>query len=352
MSITHLVRKNILGLKPYSSARGSHLSGILLDANENSLGSVIEDTGKLKLNRYPDPSHGDMKNALGKYLNMNPANLFFGVGSDEIIDLLVRIFCIPGKDKAVIFEPTYGMYKVACDINDIETITIELTDKFQISPESVKQVKSIDAKLLFLCSPNNPTGNLLNKNEILKIAKTFKGIVIVDEAYVDFAKGGSVIDEIKDNENLVVMRTFSKAWGLAGIRCGYCAANEEIIKLLYNVKAPYNINKFTWNAVINAIENQKKKDKLVYQIINERTKVEQELKKIEGILEVYPTDSNFILFKCENPTEIYNQMIAKGVVIRNRTNDLNLSGCLRVSIGTPYENELFLKALKEVLCTK
>ena len=347
MNIQKLVRENIKKLKPYTSARSSHLEGLLLDANENSYGSVTNEFEELELNRYPDPSHNLLREKLSSNLGVDKQSIFCGVGSDEIIDLLIRIFCEPGKDKAVIVEPTYGMYKVACDINNVGTIGIELTDDFQIDLEKVTIVSN--NKLLFLCSPNNPTANLLRTEDIIKCAESFSGIVIVDQAYVEFAVDDNLLNYLKDVPNLVVLRTFSKAWGLAGIRCGYAITDPYIVKLLMKVKAPYNLNRLTISAALKALGNIKKKDLFVEQINKEKERVIEQLSNVEGVLSIFPTDANFILFRVYDADAVYNKLVSKGIIIRSRSNQLKLKGCLRVTIGKPEENEKFLTALKEVL---
>lgn len=349
MEIKNLVRQNILNLKPYTSARSSHLNGILLDANENALGSVIEDTYSLQLNRYPDPSQNAIRESLSKYLKVGKENLTFGVGSDEIIDLLIRIFCEPRTDKVMILQPTYGMYQVACDINNVATINVDLDESFQINFEKVKENYSDDVKIIFLCSPNNPTGNLINKNDILKLAENYKSIIAVDEAYIDFSEKDTLTREVINQNNLVVMRTFSKAWGLAGIRCGYCVADKFIISLLMKVKAPYNVNKFIFHSINEAINNNKTKDDFVEQILNEKERINNELVKIKEIEKVYYSDANFILFRCKNSKNILNQLASKGIIIRERSGHKYLDDCLRVTIGTKEENDLFLNSLKELL---
>lgn len=243
--IQELIRKNIRDMKPYTSARDLYSRGILLDANENSFGSVVELKGE-SLNRYPDPHQLSMRERLSAYLDVSPHKLFFGVGSDEIIDLLIRIFCAPGKDSIMILEPTYGMYKVAADINDVKSESILLNDNFDLDTEAILNSWNNRIKIIFLCSPNNPTANLLNKNSIKTLLKETKSIIVVDEAYIDFAgDGSSCIDLINKYPNLVILRTFSKAWGLAGIRLGYCIGDEEIINYLFKIKAPYNISSLT-----------------------------------------------------------------------------------------------------------
>lgn len=350
MDIKTLVRPNILALKPYKSARGEKLSGILLDANENPHGAVIEPVNGEELNRYPDPFQLEMRKKLSGYLDIPSEYIFCGVGSDEIIDLLIRIFCEPGKDNAVIVEPTYGMYKVACDINNVNVIPVSLDDKFQIDVNATLNAVTEKTKLLFLCSPNNPTGNLLNKKDIITIAEAFKGIVVVDEAYIEFAGSDSLIFDALKYNNIVVLRTFSKAWGLAGIRCGYSITSPEIIYLLFKIKAPYSISKLTSSAVIKAIENYEKKEKYVSIINEEKERVIERLKNINGVEMVYASDANFILFRCRNSKEVLIYLADKGIIIRDRSSHPRLNNCLRVTIGTKNENDLFLTGLWRALC--
>jgi len=236
MEVEKLVRENIKQLRPYTSARGDYLSGILLDANENSFGSSVKDDRDLGLNRYPDPTHNKVKIELSRYLGVSKDHIFCGVGSDEVIDLLIRIFCEPKKDNVVILEPTYGMYKVACDINDVLPVIVSLDESFQPMVKEVLDAVNRETKLIFLCSPNNPTGNSIKPELIRQIATSFQGLVVVDEAYAEFSKGSSMIKEIEDIPNLVLLRTFSKAWGLAGARFGYCIADASVINYLYKIK--------------------------------------------------------------------------------------------------------------------
>ncbi|MCX6151377.1 MAG: histidinol-phosphate transaminase [Ignavibacteriales bacterium] len=347
--IENLVRENIRKLKPYTSARDQYSEGILLDANENGLGTTVEEFAFLELNRYPDPHQKELKKAVGNYYNIQKESLFFGVGSDEIIDLLIRIFCEPTKDKAMILDPTYGMYKVACDINNVETISIDLNPDFQIDLDAVKANFNSTIKMLFLCSPNNPTGNLLNREDILKLCSMFNSIVVVDEAYIDFAKDNTLIQDVKNFPNLVILRTFSKAWGLAGIRLGFCIANSEIINFLFKVKAPYNINTLTRYAVLKAIENNKKKDEFVMRLISERERVKFELQKISGINKIFHSDANYLLFTCKNAKRIQKKLADEGIIIRDRSSYRMLEDCLRLSIGTVEENNKFLEAIKKLL---
>ncbi len=350
MRILELVRPNIKNLKPYISARDENQKGILLDANENPY-NILEGKFKcLQLNRYPDPGQNDLRVKLGSYLGLSKVNLFYGVGSDEIIDLLIRIFCEPGVDEAVILIPTYGMYKVACDINNVKVREIPLNDYFQIDMEkTVKEFRG-DSKLLFLCSPNNPTGNLLNKEDIIELIKAFKGIVVVDEAYADFADSASLIKEVLNFENLVVLRTFSKAWGLAGIRCGFCTASGEIIELLFKVKAPYNVNKLTSQIVLDVLENIEKKESFISIINSERERMYDIMNNLKGIEKVFKSNANFILFKCNAAEKVLECLSGKGIVIRDRSRQPFLENCLRVSVGSRNENDIFLEELQEALC--
>ncbi len=349
MEIKNLVRKNILSLNPYTSARQSHLTGILLDANENSYGTVLDNYSWLQLNRYPDPQQTQLRQALGEVLNIPPGNLFFGVGSDEIIDLLIRIFCYPGKDKVIVCEPTYGMYKVACDINDIGVTNVPLDQKFQLDTEAIKKEADEKTKIIFICSPNNPSSNLIDREQVLNLAKELNVIIVVDEAYIDFSGHESLIKQTLEYSNLIVMRTFSKAWGLAGARCGFCIANEIIIELLFKVKAPYNMNKLTSNAILGAIKNIARRDAFINKILSERKRLEKELLQRKKILNVLPSDANFISFKVENPKKVFGHLETNGIVIRDRSNHFNFGGYLRLTVGTEEENNLFLKKLDEIL---
>ena len=347
--IEKLVRKNIIKLKPYTSARDSYQEGTLLDANENSLGTVVEDEKNLELNRYPDPAQNVLREKLADYLNVSPTKLFFGVGSDEIIDLLIRIFCDPRKDSILIPIPTYGMYQVACGINDVKVITVPLNKNFQLDVKSTISAVQKNTKIIFLCSPNNPTGNLLSKKSVLEIANKFNGIVVIDEAYIDFSEKDSFIKNISKYKNIVITRTFSKAWGLAGIRSGYSIADEFITNLLFKIKAPYNMNKLTANAVLEALSKVKRRDQFVTKLNAEREKLILELRCIKEVKKILKTDANFITFRITNAKEVFTKLAAKGVIIRDRSSQLNLENCLRISIGTSQENKRFIKKLKEIL---
>jgi histidinol-phosphate aminotransferase len=347
--INDLVRINIKNLKPYTSARDMYSQGILLDANENSFGSIVELTGET-LNRYPDPHQLSMRESLAAYLGISFSKLFFGVGSDEIIDLLIRIFCDPGKDSIMILEPTYGMYKVSADINDVRSETVLLNDKFDINTEAVINNWNKRIKIIFLCSPNNPTGNLLNNNSIKTLLQETKSIIVVDEAYIDFAvEGNSCIDMINEYPNLVLLRTFSKAWGLAGIRLGYCIANEEIINYLFKVKAPYNINSFTRKAFQDSFLNISTKNDFVKSILNEKQYLIKELNKIKQVEKVFPSDANFILIKIKDASSNQKLLADEGIIIRDRSSQPLLDNCLRITVGTHEQNKQLIDSLTIIL---
>ncbi len=331
------VRKNILQLKAYSSARDefSGKDGVFLDANENPYGS---------LNRYPDPQQKKLKNKLSELKSIPVENVFVGNGSDEVIDISFRIFCEPGKDKALTFSPTYGMYDVSSDINNIELIKIPLDDTFQIDFKTLEtHLKDNDLKLILICSPNNPTGNIL-KN-IDWILERFKGIVIVDEAYIDFSKSDSYISKIEKYPNLIVSQTFSKAWGLAAARVGTAYSDSKIISLFNKVKAPYNVSELNQIAAINALENFKEFSEKREIILQQKLWLENELSLIPLVKKVYPSDSNFLLIETLDANKIYKNLVAQKVITRNR-NSL-VKNCIRITVGSSEENIKLINALKK-----
>lgn len=347
--IAGLIRENIKNLKPYTSARDLYSGGLLLDANENSFGPVVSRPGLL-LNRYPDPHQKRLRNAVSNLTGVPENLLFFGVGSDEIIDLLLRIFCEPGKDKVVVFEPTYGMYRVAADINNVGVIELPLSTGFQPEAELLRADEAAGAKLLFLCSPNNPTGNVIDNRIIRAICNSFAGIVVVDEAYVDFAPvGSSVINEVGIIPNLVVLRTFSKAWGLAGIRAGYCAASELVIETLFKVKAPYTMNVLTESVVLEAVAHAEAVRDTIVAIHSERRRMEKELAGTIPGITIFPSDANFLLVRFYNASVVQERLAEKGIILRDRSSQRGLADCLRITIGTPEENTILLHALTEVI---
>ncbi|MBN1651942.1 MAG: histidinol-phosphate transaminase [Bacteroidales bacterium] len=340
IKIEDIVRPNILNLQPYSSAREEYTGkeGVFLDANENPYG---------ELNRYPDPYQKALKQKIAALKNVDSKNIFVGNGSDEIIDLTYRIFCNPGVDKALTFTPTYGMYEVSAGIHNIALLKITLADTFQIDLEQLKPLlKENRVKLIFICSPNNPTGNLMNNSDIEFILKNFNGIVFIDEAYIDFAKEESLIRLISQYNNLIVSQTFSKAWGLAAARVGLAFANEEIIALFNKVKPPYNVSQLNQNAALNALNKPQIYKENIKTILKEKERLLAALTQIKRIKKIYPSDANFLLLEVENADFIYNELVAQQIIIRNRNKQVD--NCIRVTIGTPEENNKLIMALKNL----
>lgn len=337
-SLEKIVRPNILALKPYSSARDEFKGNATayLDANENPFGT---------LNRYPDPLQKQLKDKLAQVKGIAPEKIFVGNGSDEAIDLCLRIFCEPGKDKALTFTPTYGMYKVSADINNVSLIEVPLTDDFQIDIETaLSLLKDEQLKLVFLCSPNNPTGNILNDVEI--ILQNFNGIVVVDEAYIDFANAASLSQKLAQYPNLVVLQTLSKAWGLAAARVGLAFANAPVINLFNKVKPPYNISRINYEAALAALENADGVEKQKQVLLSERENLVNALAQLPITKKIYPTDANFVLVEVTDADGIYNALVQKGIILRNR--NTVVPGCLRITIGTPEENSLLITTLKSL----
>ena len=336
--LNRLVRKNILGLKPYSSARDEYTGkeGVFLDANENPFGEH---------NRYPDPHQKELKKLINQLKSVNENNIFIGNGSDEIIDLTYRIFCNPGIDKAIILTPTYGMYEVSAEINDIKIIKVSLNDKFQIDFNSLENYFTDDTiKLLFICSPNNPTGN--NIKNIENIIEKFQGIVFVDEAYNDFSNSTSLIDKINEYPNLIVSQTFSKAWALAAVRIGVAYSNSDIISLLNKVKPPYNVSTLNQNAVVESLLNYSEFAKRKNSILEQKEWLIMQFSLIKSIIKIYPSDANFVLIETVNATKLYNELINKKIITRNRNN--LIKNCIRITVGSQSENEKLIIALKEL----
>lgn len=338
IDINNLIRKNILALVPYSSARNefSGTEGVFLDANENPFGS---------LNRYPDPYQKKLKETIGKIKKVDLGNIFLGNGSDEVIDLCFRIFCEPGKDKAVVFTPTYGMYEIAAKINNVEVMEVPLNSDFQIDTKPLKDLfndKSV--KLLFVCSPNNPTGNIIYDIEFL--LKNFKAIVVVDEAYIDFSTSQSIAEKINHYPNLVIVQTLSKAWGLASIRIGMAFAHSKIIDFFNKVKPPYNVSTPNQELALTAILEVENYENNRQIILNEKAKLIELLNTLPFVNRVYPSEANFLLLEVKNANNIYNSLVSKGIVIRNR--DKIVKNCVRITIGTPQENELLMHVLKQI----
>ena len=335
--INKLVRKNILSLKPYSSARDefSGKDGVFLDANENPFGD---------LNRYPDPHQKELKQKLSFVKKVPVSTIFVGNGSDEVIDLTFRIFCNPGKDKALIFTPTYGMYEVSAEINEVELLKVPLTDSFQIDFDALeKYLYDENLKLIFICSPNNPTSNSLENIE--KILQKFKGIVIVDEAYIDFSKADSFLTKINQYPNLIVMQTFSKAWGLAAARVGMAYSNDLIISLFNKIKPPYNVSGPNQKAALKALDDIAGFEKRKSIILEQRTWLQNQLNGLAVIIKIYPSDANFILVEMTDANKIYNELVSQKVITRNRHSVVK--NCIRITVGSPEENQILVDALKK-----
>lgn len=334
-----LVRKNILSLKPYASARDefSGSEGIFLDANENPFGTY---------NRYPDPHQKALKKALSELKNLPPEQIFIGNGSDEVIDLIFRVFGNPGVDSVIVCPPTYGMYEVSANINDIKVISIPLRADFQLDRDTM--LKSIrydeSVKLIFICSPNNPTGNTLQ--DIDAILENFNGIVVIDEAYVDFCPEKSYLGHINRYPNLIVMQTFSKAWALAGARVGIAYAQPEIVALLDKTKPPYNVSKLNQEAALKALSEKEETEKRISILLEQKKMLCEKLPTIPVVKKVYPSDANFLLVETENADEVYNRLIEKKVITRNRSSQVK--NCIRITVGSPEENRILLKELKKI----
>jgi len=342
--LNSLVRQNIRGLKPYSSARSEFAGSaeVFLDANENAFGSPAGDG----YNRYPDPLQKELKARICEFTVVDPSQIFVGNGSDEAIDLLFRIFCDPGKDECIVCPPTYGMYTVSADINDVAVKEVPLTSEFQLDADGVLDSISSSTKLIFICSPNNPTGNLMHRQDVVRLAEEFDGILVVDEAYIHFAAVRSLTTELSRFPNLVVLQTFSKAWAMAGVRVGLALASAEIIGLMNRVKPPYNVSGIAQQAVLDVIEKRGDVDQWVEQTLRERDRLSEELSLFEPVEEIYPSDANFVLVRMHNATEIYKHLIREKIVVRDRSNVELCDGCLRVTIGTPDENSRLIASLR------
>jgi histidinol-phosphate aminotransferase len=342
LDINLLVRKNILNMKPYSSARDEFQgeAEIYLDANENPYPSPY--------NRYPDPLQWSVKQKLAEIKGVKPEQIFLGNGSDEPIDLLMRAFCEPNQDSILISEPTYGMYAVAADVNAVNVQRVLLTPDFDIDLDAFPKTFDDTTKIIYLCSPNNPTGNSLNHEKIVQVLKRFYGLVVIDEAYIDFTKDKSFVELLDKYPNLVVLQTFSKAWGLAGLRLGMCFASEAIISILNKIKYPYNVNTRTQELVLDALENKYRKDIWVEEIIAQRDKLAKGLRALSIVEKVYPSDANFLLVKVHNATLTYQYLLEKKIITRDRSKVILCYNCLRITIGTPEENDRVLNALREM----
>lgn len=342
--LNNLIRENIKSLKPYSSARSefSGTANVFLDANENSFGSPLTKW----YNRYPDPLQWELKKKIALIKNVGAENMVLGNGSDECIDLLVRAFCEPRKDSIIICPPTYGMYEVYAHINDVQVKEVPLLPGYQLNLDGIENVVDANTKIIFLCSPNNPTGNSLEREDIEIVLNNFEGIVVIDEAYINYSRHRSFVAELKDYPNLVVMQTFSKAWGLAALRLGMNFASIEIIDVLNKIKPPYNINQATQELALKALDHLEDVNTMIKETVKEREALVKALVQLPLVEKVYPSDANFVLVKMEDASVVYTYLKEKGIIVRNRSNVILCENCLRITVGTPGQNKQLLEALK------
>ena len=343
IKLENLIRPNIWALSPYSCARNEFTgeASVFLDANENPYNQPF--------NRYPDPLQVQLKEKIAALKGVRPTQIMLGVGSDEPIDLIFRIFCEPAKDNVVAINPTYGMYGVCADINNVSYKQVNLNDDFTLDADKVLKACDKHTKVVFLCSPNNPTGNSLKRTEIEKIILGFEGIVVIDEAYIDFSNEPSWLASLDQYPNIIVLQTFSKAWGMAALRCGMAFASEEIIAFFNKVKYPYNLNLLTQEAVYKQVENVEQKNEWVKALLMERKSLIDALQALPLVKKIYPTDANFILVKVDDANKIYKQLVDKGIIVRNRNTVTLCEGCLRITVGTPSENKQLLTALQQMV---
>lgn len=342
-NLNTLLRENIKNLVPYSSARDEFQgeASIFLDANENSFGSPLPNP----FNRYPDPLQLAVKKRLSEIKGVPPQNIFLGNGSDEAIDLLFRAFCRPGIDNVITVPPTYGMYEVSANINDIAIKKVPLLPDYQLNLDEIAAAIDENTKMIFICSPNNPTGNSIYREDIETILANFNGLVVIDEAYINYSRQKTFIQELTEYSNLVILQTLSKAWGLAGLRVGMAFASEEIIEVFNRVKPPYNINQASQEIALEALQNVEQVNEWIRETIVQREKLVSSLASLTFVLKIYPSDANFILVKTTDAKDIYNHLVERGIIVRDRSKVELCEGSLRITIGTPAENEQLIEAL-------
>lgn len=345
-NLNEVLRENIKKLTPYSSARDEFKgeASIYLDANENSYGSPLTKW----YNRYPDPMQWEVKDKLSRIKGVPSENIFLGNGSDECIDILLRACCDPGKDNIVICPPTYGMYEVSANINDVEIRKVPLTPNYQLDLPAIEAAIDDHTKIIFLCSPNNPTGNSLIREDIEVILNNYFGIVVIDEAYINFSAHRSFVQELEDYPNLVVLQTLSKAWGLAALRLGMAFSNKEIIQVMNRIKPPYNINQATQDLVLKALDEVEQVNDMIREIVSQRAKLEAALLEVPMVSKVYPSDANFLLVKVTDAKGTYQKLLEKGIVVRDRSNVILCEDCLRITVGTESENIKLVQVLKDM----
>ena len=338
--IKDLIRKNIRDLIPYSSARDEYSGdgAVLLDANESPYNEPF--------NRYPDPVQMDLKTKISGMISTPVERIFLGNGSDEAIDLLIRIFCEPAEDRIIIIDPSYGMYKVCADINNIAVDFVSLNEDFSLEAERLLAAVREETKMVFLCSPNNPSANLLGKAEITRILSEFKGMVVLDEAYVDFCGSDGMLPVQGEHQNLIILRTLSKAWGLAGIRLGMALADPEVIQYMNRVKYPYNVNYLTQTKALEMLGSAGNREQWIKEILAERTKLKGRLEDLGYVLKIFPSDANFLLVRVEDADGLYAFLYKQGVIVRNRSRLTHCEGCIRITVGTPDENNRLIELMK------
>lgn len=340
MDIQKLLRPNIAKMTPYSSARDEfdNVADVYLDANENPFENGV--------NRYPDPYQKTVKDRLAEIKGISTDKILIGNGSDEVLDLIYRAFCEPKQDNVISHNPSYGMYPVLCEINDVELRKVNLEAGFKLSADKMLEASDENSKLFFICSPNNPSGNLLAKEEIEKILESQKGIVVIDEAYIDFAKTDSWLTALDKYPNLIVCQTLSKAWGMAGLRMGMCFASEEIISVLNAIKPPYNVNILSQEAALKALNNEEEFKANLETILSEKVKVEEALKGFDCVKELFASDANFVLARVDDANALYDFLLERKVIVRNRTKEYLCENCLRFTIGTPEENLRLIEGIE------
>jgi histidinol-phosphate aminotransferase len=341
--LNNLVRENIKDMVPYSSARDEFHgeAKVFIDANENSLGSPL-----LKwYNRYPDPHQQKLKAKISAIKGIAPEHIFLGNGSDEAIDIVFRAFCEPGRDNVIVCPPTYGMYEVSARINNIAVKKVQMTPDFQLNLEGLEEAIDVNTKIIWLCSPNNPSGNALHREDIEMVLNNFDGIVVIDEAYINFSRQRSFIPDLIDYPNLVILQTLSKAWGLAALRVGMAFASAGIIDIMNKIKPPYNINEPSQELASQALDEVEQVNEMIKIIVSERNRLAIELQKIPIVQEIFPSDANFLLVRIEEARKVYEYLLSRGIVVRDRSTTPGCADCLRITVGTPKENDVLLSAL-------
>ena len=336
-----IVRPNIADLVPYSSARNEYSGkdAIFFDANENPFNRPY--------NRYPDPQHTALKKSVCSLKGVDTNRIFVGNGSDEAIDLLIRAFCVPGNDHIIVPEPSYGMYEVCASINDIKVYKVLLNNDFSLNPKKIIQAARENSKLIFICSPNNPTGNSFSEHDILYLLEKFRGLVVIDEAYIDFASHNGLIKYLPAYPNLVILQTLSKAWGLAGIRLGFAFAERSVINILNKIKFPYNVSRLTQNTALDRLERKVEQEMWVRSILYQKKFLQKSLSQFKFVRKIYPSDANFFLVKVDDPVTVYDFLESEKLIVRNRSEMPLCEGCLRITVGTEMENKMLINRLNE-----